>query len=98
VRSTTGRSLTMRRRLATCCLLAGAAAITAFPVAVDASLSDAAVEVLTRDCLARFGGNLVRECEVITDVSSLLSANVAVCLKSAAAYDVDPQVAQKLCA
>jgi hypothetical protein len=82
-------------RVTTCSLLAGIALIASSPP-VLATLSDTAVEVLTRDCIARFGSDLVRECEVVTDVSSLLTANVASCLSAAKSYDVDPQTAQKL--
>jgi hypothetical protein len=83
-------------RVTTCSLLAGIAFLASPPPAA-AGLSDTAVEVLTRDCIARFGSDLVRECEVITDVSSLLTSNVAACLSAAKSYDIDPQVAQKLC-
>jgi hypothetical protein len=83
-------------RVATCCLLVSTAFMASSRI-VDASLSEPAVEVLTRDCIARFGSDLARPCEVITDVASLLTSNVASCIRAAASYDVDPQVAQKLC-
>ena len=87
--------LTVRHCLPATILLS----VIAFPGAGHAALSQNAAEFLIRDCIARFGHERVRACEVVAASATRpgVDPTAAVCRAAAQRRDIKPEVARRLC-